>query len=443
MRTLMLLGVLGWSAAVWAAPAEPAAVAEAGSAVVVSVEADDSGAVTKNVKVVRLDGGAAADAGGAAEVVVMPTVTSTGDGDKQVRIVTRVNSSADPNRGWLGVALAPTGADAAAAGVTVLNVVKDSPAEAAGLQKDDVITAINGAAVTGEVADLSRAIGEIKPGDQARISVLRDGTPVELTATLTAPKAGSIQWLHTPDMTLNQQFRFQPKGLMVTPQGNMQYFNIDELSGSDGLPTALAEMLNGGLTNMKISMQDGERVIEVTQNENGNVVTVRQEGEGPITVKRYTEGADDATEQEYADAAALEAADPDAFAIYDQQQNRMANVWTNDNGDTFTFNYNFDDDQLFQGNAEALQSAHDALMKAFGNQGAMAFGAHGGHGFGFLMGNKAVRSFKVTPDGAIEMTLRKGDSEIVKVFRSESDLQARDPEAFEKYQDVANAEIQE
>lgn len=68
-------------------------------------------------------------------------------------------------------------------GIAVDSVAKDSPAARAGLQKDDVIVAVNGETVT-SVAKLSRLLREIAPDHQAKITVLRGGAESELTATL-------------------------------------------------------------------------------------------------------------------------------------------------------------------------------------------------------------------------------------------------------------------
>ncbi|HRX84600.1 MAG TPA: PDZ domain-containing protein [Phycisphaerae bacterium] len=462
MKALTWICTLGIAASahavVPAADATAAAPANA-QAVVVTVEATDDGTTTKNVKIFQVgDDGLVTEGTGDAQVVVLPSAGAAADGQKDIRVLTRLATPADPNRGWLGVALGQTvtadgSGTTANTGVKVLNVVKDSPAEQAGLMKGDVITAINAAPVSDDVTALGKTIGDIGAGGVAQLSILRDGQPMELTATLTAPKSGSIQWLHTPDMTIRQKLHVQPGVTMLTPQGNMQFFNADDLDGTDGLPDAIAEMINRG-SSMNLSVRNGQRVMELTNNDNGNVVEIRQEGDGPITVKRYAEGAKDtATETEYANADELAAGDPDAFDLYDAQAESSTNVWMNNDGDVYTFKINnvIPEDlhdqlkaQLGSGPAadEALQSAHEALMKAFGH-GAMTFQGANGQNFSFGFMGKAKRTFKVTPDGQIEVTIRKGDNEVVKVYADEADLEARDPEAFDKYLDVVNADLPE
>ena len=68
-------------------------------------------------------------------------------------------------------------------GVGVTQVVKDSPAEKAGIRKDDVIVRLDGENVT-SVRKLNRLVSEIAPDQTVRIAVSRGGSEHELTATI-------------------------------------------------------------------------------------------------------------------------------------------------------------------------------------------------------------------------------------------------------------------
>ena len=59
-------------------------------------------------------------------------------------------------------------------GALVSDVVEDSPAEKAGLKRDDVIVAFNGGDVL-DASDIRNAVGLIEPGERADITYLRDG----------------------------------------------------------------------------------------------------------------------------------------------------------------------------------------------------------------------------------------------------------------------------
>ena len=68
-------------------------------------------------------------------------------------------------------------------GVGVTQVIKDSPAEKAGLRKDDVILRIEGENVS-SVRKLNRLVSELAPDQNVRVSFSRGGSEQEVTATI-------------------------------------------------------------------------------------------------------------------------------------------------------------------------------------------------------------------------------------------------------------------
>ena len=68
-------------------------------------------------------------------------------------------------------------------GVGVTQIVKNSPAEKAGLRKDDVILRVDGENVT-SVRKLNRLVSEIAPDQTVRVAISRGGSEQELTATI-------------------------------------------------------------------------------------------------------------------------------------------------------------------------------------------------------------------------------------------------------------------
>jgi membrane-associated protease RseP (regulator of RpoE activity) len=78
-------------------------------------------------------------------------------------------------------------------GVAVTQVIKDSPAEKAGLRKDDVILRVDGENVT-SVRKLNRLVSEIAPDQSVRITVSRSGSEQELSATISKrPNMTNVQ----------------------------------------------------------------------------------------------------------------------------------------------------------------------------------------------------------------------------------------------------------
>jgi serine protease Do len=96
-------------------------------------------------------------------------------------------------------------------GVGVTEVLKDSPAEKAGLRKDDVILRFDGEAVT-SVRKLSRLVSESSPDQSVRLIISRAGSEQELTATLSKRDFGGLFRGQIHDGIFNQIEKEFPKG---------------------------------------------------------------------------------------------------------------------------------------------------------------------------------------------------------------------------------------
>lgn len=85
---------------------------------------------------------------------------------------------------YIGVSVADVSAETQIYGLpqgaAVKEIVKDSPAEKCGLQVNDIITHVNGQAITGS-QDLVDLVGNAKVGDQLALTVYRMGETIELT----------------------------------------------------------------------------------------------------------------------------------------------------------------------------------------------------------------------------------------------------------------------
>ena len=110
--------------------------------------------------------------------------------DIAMNAVNQLKATGKVTRGQLGVQIQPMSRDAAKAlglpdtnGALVARVEAGSPAEQAGVQRQDVIRSVNGRPIY-DSADLPPIIGAMAPGTKVSMEVLRDGKPRTLTATL-------------------------------------------------------------------------------------------------------------------------------------------------------------------------------------------------------------------------------------------------------------------
>ena len=116
---------------------------------------------------------------------------------------TGVTGSKSQRTAWLGVYTQTVDDDLVEAfglsqdhGAMINRVVKDSPADKAGIQEDDVIITFDGKTVY-DSADLTELVRDREPGAEITVVVVRDGKEQELTVTLGRSKRATT-WSMTP-----------------------------------------------------------------------------------------------------------------------------------------------------------------------------------------------------------------------------------------------------
>lgn len=87
-------------------------------------------------------------------------------------------------------------------GASVQQVVEGGPAEKAGLQENDIITAVNGTEISSS-GELVEIVGNCAPGDELTLSVYRQGETLELTLTVGEQSKSALE------ATSNQQSQQQ------------------------------------------------------------------------------------------------------------------------------------------------------------------------------------------------------------------------------------------
>ena len=110
--------------------------------------------------------------------------------DVAARIVDDLLDDGRVARGWLGVSIQNVTEDIGEAlgleeptGAIISSIVSGGPADEAGFERQDVVLEIDGEAVE-DARDLTRRVGNIAVGEQARFRVLRDGRERNLRVTM-------------------------------------------------------------------------------------------------------------------------------------------------------------------------------------------------------------------------------------------------------------------
>jgi Do/DeqQ family serine protease len=138
------------------------------------------------------------------EVVGINTWIATGGGGGNVglgfaipinnakRSIDEFITSGSITSGWLGVSLTEPGREIASAlgienrrGALASQVFIDSPADKGGIAPGDFITHVNGREVRG-VNQLTMMVGDLRPGDRAAFTVIRDGSSRDVQVTIEA-----------------------------------------------------------------------------------------------------------------------------------------------------------------------------------------------------------------------------------------------------------------
>ncbi len=136
-------------------------------------------------------------------------------------------------------------------GVGVTQVIKDSPAEKAGLRKDDVILRIDGENVT-SVRKLNRVVSELAPDQSVRVTFSRGGAEQEITATIGKRNNTSM---------VGDLFRGEPRvwkwegDLKNFDRKNFKFEGLDKFRDNGDLTFVLGNSRRIGVSTMELTKQ--------------------------------------------------------------------------------------------------------------------------------------------------------------------------------------------
>ncbi len=193
-------------------------------------------------------------------------------------------------------------------GALVVHVVPDSPAERAGLKKDDVILTWNGTPVESAV-QLRRLIRETPPGRTVRLGIFRDGRHMELTATLDKRSAWREKWRADIEGLIGESLEHAGRALrsldwdtlmMVSHRGRLgvtlqsltpqlaEYFGLKDRSG------ALITSVRKDSPADRAGLKAGDVIIAIdgqtVEDPSDAARIIRRKEEGPVEIRIVREG---------------------------------------------------------------------------------------------------------------------------------------------------------
>lgn len=378
-----------------------------------------------------------------------------GDGDREP--ISLISRPEDAEGGWLGVQLAKVEeGDDDAPEIIVANVAKDSAAAAAGFEKDDVILEVDDAAVGGDIEALVRAVRDGGAGDRMKFTVRRGGLKKTLVATLgRRGDVKDVEWQYESDggAMLHDELRARAKVLLKGDDGEWHFESLGDGLDLSALPKDISKMLPRFHTrSMNVVIgDDHKKHVAITIQRDGEGIRIESTDDGGISVTRTDADTGEETVNTYADEDALAAGDPEAFEIYTNAGSRFVIDLDDgdDDGGARSFTFSFDDNgpqaEWLEKVEEKLAEESDAVAEIMDQlknihidadmPGLKALGERGDTFFEFLHG-KARRTIRENSDGTIDVITRKGGDELVKRYADESDLQERNPDAYEKLLDL-------
>jgi len=164
------------------------------------------------------------------------------------RIVDDLRDDGQVQRGYVGVALQPVDADLALAlgldrptGSIVTEVQPGMPGEQAGLQPGDVVLRVDDDEVE-DVGDTIRTIGEHRPGETVRLTLLRNGkerrVKLTLTERATDARVSQVQVPDEPETPTDQLerlgIRVQPGNAVTSNGSGVRVLGVDPQGPAQG-----------------------------------------------------------------------------------------------------------------------------------------------------------------------------------------------------------------
>jgi len=374
----------------------------------------------------------------------------------------------DKDRGWLGVQIAMV-PDALAAqlgtesgGVLIDNVVEGGPADQAGLERHDVIIAMDGDDVPTDVMPAVKMLDKYKPGDTVELTVLRAGKELSFNVELGERAVMKEGWkfAHTPHLEFEDQVHARGRIVLKGEDGEWIVKELGDLGELPGLPEGIAGIMPKIGCRTEVLVDGNLSTMTLSVNSDGTNLAIERKDDGSIIVKRADKDGEE-SEKTYANMDELKAGDEEAHQFLSETGCGHAMIKIGDGG-MKTFDIAIEDFSKRIGDFDIAVGAFDTANESFEdameklsivleeNTSDMSTtlkellesqkGRLGKLKDVYVQVGKPEHTFTVNEEGKIEVRIRKDDSELVQVFQDADDLEKRNPDLFEKYDKLMSLE---
>lgn len=352
---------------------------------------------------------------------------------------------------WLGVQFGPV-SDALAAhlhtknGMVILNIVKGSPADEAGLQQYDVVTSVDGRQLGNKPMDLANLVKTLRTGEKAELQLIRGGKQTSMSVTVgERPENWSAQGYkyEEPQEAVHAQYQNLLPQLYTYKNGKLTLPDADAVKRWQSMIPLLREQEGAGT----FSTNGGTRTFSIIRkNDDGQTIELRSEAGGKIKVNRTTKDGEKTTHV-YANDQELKSDDAEAYKLYSESQvNQGADGFGKFGGgafgwDNFDWNGNADFDKKIREAIESYQKTLEEMQKSKAWSNLNQSGKNGDKASKLFESRiRALASPKVSiqprDDGSIEVRIRKGDDEMVQTYKNEAELKDKRPDLYKRYNDL-------
>jgi len=341
--------------------------------------------------------------------------------------------------GWLGVKLSDLPAALAAhlnlksRAVMVRNIVRDSPADKAGLDRYDVIVAIDKDEPIEGLGQFVSRIRALRPGKKVSLWIIHKGKKKQLAVTLgkpVAPDKAEYVYEDEADEVREDQFKLHRGMLKKGPHG----WIFQGPKGGVSLPPEIWKIMPKdpfGDVHVHVGTVEGSgrtKSYKIQKMMDGKTTEIEIDEKGGIVVRKTTEAGGDkkTVTHRYKDAEELKKKDVEAYELY---EGVMAST------DDATVRSGVISSKLGpheQAARKALEEARKQVERL--TEKARDEARHVRVHVAKALSGEARRSFDVSETGQIKVEIREGEDAAKFVFTDEAEMKKKAPKLYKHYE---------